>query len=884
MKKLSTLFLALCAVMAVNAELLMHETFPTPGQLDAGYVAYNATNNPVKIDTVPGYLSKWWSYNTPPSKTNKPSFWLTPVTADHGMSYPGYASEVAGGAMHVAYDAAETVSTGHYTSNDLHFIEGATNNVGDRIYVSFLMNLEEKYPSMTSASWQNILALGTDSSANNNYAYLSVYLDPNNNDGYRFGVEKKSDESFLGYFVDKKNTTAGSNLNGKVPSEEYSLTGYKSPIYNFGETYLVVMEYIYVDNALLEAGQLGNDSINIYINPTLNSKVPVAHSASCKETITNASTGAVTTKWYGRVAKADPAKAFRTLKFKSAKNLQSVYYDQIKVATAWEDLFEGSLADPAVDVNTHEITKYVVSGGGFSDSIVVTALNLEDDLAIEPADENTVLEVEDDEFDADDEDLATGVTVHFGASGLTENGTDTLIVYSGSAVQKVAVNWVVIPSVSTLAEVHDTVYYTGNAQLTYNALTHSASGTDYRLITLQDESGAIAVDQLDGFAVGDVVTNVVLMGSKKAAVQTAHPGLVYKVSSAEHSDVAYEVKPLVVKPGNVNLAEHLYKLIELDTVGLSGMSNTFSNLSIARNSVSGVSNFYVLTPSGNTLLNTPIPATANVVGVVNGIAQTVIDPNSAVWKFICPRGVEDVEEVVKRTLNFDEKTVKIEGTMYVDSTYTATMLLKGSNLIQTVVLTAEGVTLESYELTPDSVNGGAEVTITVAPLEADSSWTGSVTATCGDLTATLTLSGIVIARTLEFSVETVDMGTMYVDSVYTLTVQLNGSNLTDSVELVAVEHVSLDSYKLSADSVNGGATVTITIAPLAEDAEWNGTVVAAYGSLMSTLNLTGVVAKATPTAIDNVATKARAVKVIRDGQLRIVRGEDEFSVLGEPVK
>lgn len=786
MKKLSTLFLALCAVMAVNAELLMHETFPTPGRLDSGYCIYHATNNPVKIDTISGYQSMWWAWNTAPSATTKPSFWLTPVTADHGMSYPGYASNVVGGAMHVMYDPADTVSTGHYTSNDLHFIEGATNNVGDRLYVSFLMNLEEKYPAMSSAGWQNILALGTDSSTSNNYAYLQVRLDPANENGFLFGVEKKSDEYFLSLCVDKKNTTAGSNLKDKIPSEAYSLTGYKSPEYRFGETYLVVMEYIYVADSLLEDGQLGNDSVNIYVNPTLHNKVPVAHSASYKETVTNPRTGVVTTKWYGRVAKADPAKVFRTLKFKSAKNLQSVYYDQVKVATAWEDLFEGSLDDPAIDVNTHEITKYVVSGGSFSDSIVVSAYNLEDDLAIEPADENTVLEVEEDLFDADDEALATGVTVHFSASNLTEDGTDTLLVYSAGVLQKVVVNWVVIPAVTSLADVLDTVYYTGNAQVTYNAVTHGV----VRLVTIQDATGAIAVDNLEGFEVGDVVTNLVLLGSKKAAIQTAHPGLVYTVNSAEHSEVTYEVTPLVVKPESVNLAEHLYKLIKLDTVALDGFSDNFSNLSISRNSVSSVENFYVLTPSGNTLLNTPIPTTANVVGVVNGIGQTLIDPNSVVWKFICPRGIEDVVEVNIPTLSFPTNSINIEGVMYVDSTYTSTLELRGSNLIEEVSLTAENVELGSYAFTADSVNGGAIVTITIAPLSADPDWTGKIVATCGDLTATVTMTGVVAV------------------------------NEPDGPE----------------------------------------------------------------TAVDNVATEVKTVKVIKNGQIRIVRGENEFSVLGEQVK
>lgn len=899
MKKLSTLFLAIFAVMAVNAELLMHETFPTPGQLDAGYCIFNATNNPVKIDTIAGYQSMWWSFCSAPSASAaKPGYLWTQVVADHGMSYSGYASEVIGGAAHVMSDITETTTTNHYTTNDLHYFAPVAPTAGNRVYASFLMNFDEIETNgiSTSGTWQKIAALSTDSSNTGHYGYLEIFLDPAK-ETFRFGVEKCSSDAFYSD-VEKKRTSSSYtrySLDGTTPAAAYNLTNYKSEEYSMHQSYLVVIEYIFVDDALKDAAHKGNDSVNVYINPTLNSKVPTIHTLAYCDTSTTVSSGKQTITWQGQVKTADPVKPLRFFKFFSAKYLKSVYYDQVKVATAWEDLFEGSVDDAAIDVNTHEITKYVVSGGSFSDSIVVTAHNLEDDLTIEPADENTKLEVEDDEFDADDEELATGVTVHFSASNLTEDGTDTLLVYSADVVQKVAINWVVISSVSTLAEVQDTVYYTGNAQVTYNADIYNGT----RLITIQDETGAIAVDNLDGFAVGDVVTNLVLLGSKKAAVQTAHPGRVYSVSSAEHSEVAYEATPLVVKAGSVNLADHMYKLIELDTVGLSGLSDNFSNLSIARNSVEGVSNFYVLTPTGNTLLNTPIPASANVVGVVNGIGQTLIDPNSAVWKFICPRGIEDVEEVLIPTLSFSTKTVKIEATMCVDSAYTSTLSLRGSNLVSdsTVVLEANGVTLGAYTLAADSVNKGALVTITIAPTEVDPNWKGTVYAYYNAprykmLIDSVVLSGKVDVPTLSFSVDTIKMDTMYVDSVYSSTVQLTGTNLQlwypTNVVVLSADGVVLDSSEVTVDSISKGAIVTITINPLEADAEWEGSIVATCGNVTATVVLTGVVEVKTPdgpvTGIDAVATKNRAVKVIRNGQVRIVRGENEFSVLGEQVK
>lgn len=894
MKKISTFFLAIFTVMAVNAELLMHETFPTPGQLDAGYCIYSASNNPVKIDTIPGYQSMWWSFCSAPSPTAaKPGYLWTQVVADHGMSYSGYASEVIGGAAHVMSDITETTTTNHYTTNDLHYFAPVAPTAGNRVYASFLMNFDEIETNgiSTSGTWQKIAALSTDSSNTGHYGYLEILLNTTT-ETFRFGVEKNSSDYFYSD-VEKNRTTKTNNLYNTNPAAAYNLTGYRSGEYNMHETYLVVIEYIFVNDALKVGTQKGNDSVNVYINPTLNNKVPTIHTLAYSDTTTNATSGAQTITWQGQVKSADPTKPLRFFKFFSGKYLKSMYYDQVKVATAWEDLFEGSLADPAIDVNTHEITKYVVPGGGFADSIQVVALNLEDDLTIEPADPDTKLEVEDDEFDADDEELATGVTIHFSASGLTENGTDTLIVYSGSAEQRVAINWVVIPTVTSLTEVHDTVYYTGNAQVTYNAVTHNG----IRLTTIQDESGAIAVDNLESYAVGDVVTNLVLLGSKKAAVQTSHPGLVYKVSSAEHSAVAYKVTPLVVKAGSVNLAEHLYKLVELDTVGLSGLSDNFSNLSIARNSVEGASNFYVLTPTGNSLLNTKIPATANVVGVVNGIGQTVIDPNAAVWKFICPRGIEDVEEVLIPTMSFSDKTVNIEGTMCVDSSYTSTLELRGSHIVpdSVVVLEANGVTLGSYTLTGDSVNKKALVTITIAPTEVDLNWRGTVYAYYNAprykmLVDSVVLNGKVDAPTLSFSVDTVKMDTMYVDSVYNTTVELTGTNLQllypTNVVALSTEGVAVELDEVTVDSISNGAIVAITITPSEANAEWEGSVVASYGNVTATVVLTGVVKNNTviPSGMDAVGTKTRAMKVVRDGQVRIVRGENEFTVLGEQVK
>lgn len=863
MKKIATLFLAIFAVMAVNAELIWHESFDRPlGNVASGGISANKDQfHPDASDVMGTDTENWWVYSQ--SKSDSTSVWAG------SLSFSGYAANPAGGKVQSHYgpkvDVTNPAVTGEsYAQKILRQFAPVSSG---KLYFAALINVD----SLSESTTANPLITFGDATANNTYGRLVVVRTTKTSDTYKLAVTKLNEAPY--------NTSDYNQLPETDQAKVFS------PELQIKTTHLVVVEYEFVDGTK-------NDICRLYVDPTAGTTEYTA--------MTIASYAKSGYTMYGANFQND-APAIKSFNINSASTFRSVFIDEIKVATAWDDLFEAG-ESALIKANKSEVVKYIPAGGSFADSVVVTVENASagDLLTAQSQDPNSIILVDDEAFDgidASDARLTTGLTVHFWSDPempVSESGSDVLEIACGSATKEIAVNWVVLPTISSLAAVHDSVIYTGNAQVTYKA-----NG----VITLQDDNGAIAVNALAGFEVGDVVTNLVLLDSVVSYARESHSKVVYTVAAAEHSDVVYEATPLVVSIADLDLAQHMHMLVKLDTVSLKdtyGDVGTFSSLTYGRNIASkGGSSIYVVTPAGNSLVGQAMYATANVVGVINAFPENTIMPDAAIVTTINPRGVEDVEEVLIPTLSFSAKTVKIETTMCVDSAYTSTLSLRGSHLASdsTVVLEANGVTLGAYTLAADSVNKGALVTITIAPTEVNPNWKGTVYAYYNAprykmLIDSVVLSGKVDVPTLSFSVDTIKMDTMYVDSVYSSTVQLTGTNLQllspGTIVELSADGVTLGSNKVTIDSISKGAIVTITIAPTEADAEWEGSVVASYSNVTATLVFTGIVVENTPvgptTGIDAAATKTRAVKVIRNGQVRIVRGENEFSVLGEQVK
>lgn len=852
MKKISTFFLAIFAVMAVNAELIWHESFDRPlGNVDNGGCAAAVYTDQPAIMPTDDYAN-WWAFNSNSKKANP-----TEVVAG-SLAWPSYAASPASGKIELTYGVTTIAGmTGNtFSRRVLRQIEPVSTG---KVYYAAIIQVDSMSASVTA---NTILSFG-DAGKSNTYAQLRAGRCTKTSDYYRLTIAKKDEYSY-------NDSTIGLQ---KLWSQPLAL---KTP-------HLVVVEYEFVDG-------IKNDICRVYVDPEIGT------------TECDVITQGLYTKANGMASGAnqkDDASEIKSVNVLSASTYISAFVDEIKVATTWDDLFEAG-ESALIKANKSEVVKYIPAGGSFADSVVVTVENASagDLLTAQSQDLNSIILVDDEAFDgidASDARLTTGLTVHFWSDPempVSESGSDVLEIACGSATKEIAVDWVVLPTISSLADVNDSVIYTGNAQVTYKA-----NG----IITLQDDNGAIAVNALAGFEVGDVVTNLILLDSVAAYTRGEHSKLVYNVVSAEHSSVAYEATPISVRIADIDWTEHMNMLVQLDTVSLAdsyGDVGTFSSLTYGRNrATKGGKSIYVVTPAGNTLVGESMYALANVVGVINAFPENTVMPDAAIVVTINPRGVEDVEEVLIPTLSFSAKTVKIEATMCVDSAYTSTLSLRGSHLVSdsTVVLEANGVTLGAYTLAADSVNKGALVTITIAPTEVDPNWKGTVYAYYNAprykmLVDSVVLNGKVDAPTLSFSVDTVKMDTMYVDSVYNTTVELTGTNLQllypTNVVTLSADGVAVELDEVTVDSISKGAIVAITITPSEANAEWKGSVVASYGNVTATVVLTGVVKNNTviPSGMDAVGTKTRTMKVVRDGQVRIVRGENEFTVLGEQVK
>lgn len=526
-------------------------------------------------------------------------FWFLSGSADiqvtaGSLTYPGY---VDGG---IGNKANLKGGSGKY--KDLRQYAKVTNGT---VYVAAIINVETLKNAATA---DYFLALG-DGTSSNMYArvYTSSVKEGNDWVGFKFGIQKNNENS--------------------------GARGYSETIYSVNTDYLIVAEYQFVDGAQ-------NDTVRLYVNPTKNNKVPVAQ---CGQVFmigdNNKGAGAQPDAAYLSSVNLRPSTATPT----------SMHVDEIKVATAWEDLFAGESGETPVEepeitatpailqfggqvfVGSTYTTKFVVKGKNLNGDITLTSSNAELTL-----DKTTIAKI-----DAESENGAEVVAT---LKPTAETYAMETVTLTSQDAKDVVLNtsWyaVAIVSCSTLAEAKkaaanasgwDEIYirYTGEAVVTY-AVTEEIIGYTYNLKYIEDNTAAIRVSDVywTGVKQGDKITGFVLQA--KDPTQNDVPVVTAFGADATIISSGNDVTPQVVTLADLknNADDYLYELVKVEGVTFADNENWKSGAQIKQGENTAVVNLI----SGNELINTPKPAKADIIGISKSTTGAVL----------CVRGKQDV--------------------------------------------------------------------------------------------------------------------------------------------------------------------------------------------------------------------------------------------------
>lgn len=529
------------------------------------------------------------------------------------LTFNGYASKEEGNSIKMQ-------SLGWGGEKALRLFTPVSGN-GQKVYAGVLINVSEL---KASTSKDYFLALGDATLAN---AFARLYVQSVTNTqgqyiGFQMGITKNNETSSISW-----------------------AEGTFSP----NTTYLVVLEYEFVSGEK-------NDIARLYINPTSATTIASAVSSST-----------VTTQ-------ADAAN-IRSFNLRQSSNTPAgVIVDEIKVATAWADLFETSEgggdepkpAEPVIvadeEITFMDPTYYCTfTGETYTKTLTVKAENLTEDITLTCTSPELTLSAT--TIAKDDADLADGKEITLTLTPTTaspeEGSSDTIKLTSGDLEETVTVNWAAmaltrcadVATMKATGASNETelivVKFTGEAVVTFIESKISEGTTYY---TIQDATGAVNIDApyWMGVTLGDKITNIISIN------QESIWGVIGYVMD---DDVTILSRDNKVTPQEVTLAElkanaadYLLELVVVKGVELDRTVENFTQSSCKI--TQGEATAYINLLAGNPLIGTAKPEAANVTGISSSAAGTVIRPRNA----------EDIETV---DIGAGMETVEAEDSMEV---------------------------------------------------------------------------------------------------------------------------------------------------------------------------------------------------------------------------
>ena len=617
MKKLFLFLMALFTLTTVHADLILHESFDrSVGTLNKGI------NDKMGTDK-----ADWWSYSGTSNYIQ---------VVEGSLSYDGYAT--------AAGNKVELVGNG---ADDFRQFSPIT---GGKVYVAAIINVDSlKQYSTTAAATitkngDYFLSFG-DGTTSGMFARLHAV-------SVKEDAASQYTKLQLGI---SKNGEASTSSVDVLPLADVEVK----------KNILVVIEYEFVDGEK-------NDIARLYVNPTKDNQTPTL---VCNQTATTSAGSLI-----GANNKSD-AKQISTVNLRKGTNTPGrVYVDEIKVATAWEDLFDEDtpVAEPAEITVTPSSLGYLQGfvGETYTKTFTVTGKNLTEDITLTSNSDEVTLDKT-----TISKDEATNATVTMTiAPKASGSGSYVVTLTSGEATATVTYGYwnMEVNTAATIAELnafaatttgpYDDVYikYTGEAIVTYR---YNQSGDK---LYLQDASGAVNVnDYYWGESVvkqGDKLTNFIVYTNsdmKVSGIQAVSTPYGESVEVLSHDN---EVTPKVVILAELqaNPSDYLCQLVKVENVTFANTDVFASGDQVLQGDATATINLL----AGNDLIGTAKVAPANVTGISSATNGTILRV----------RGKQDVEKYVPSAI--DNAVAEGEIEIYTVSGMRVAELQPGVNIIR----------------------------------------------------------------------------------------------------------------------------------------------------------------------------------------------------------
>lgn len=521
------------------------------------------------------------------------------------LSYEGYA-EAAG-------KKVELVGNG---ADDLRKFAPITSG---KVYVAAIINVDSLKPS---GSAEYFLSLGDASNSNmwGRLYYRSVDKVGDNFTGFNLGVTKYAESSTAYGWADQK----------LLPKTDY----------------LVVIEYEFVDGEK-------NDTVRLYINPTKSNKQSVS------QCVQNYVSG--TGKQNGASGKDDASEIASVNLRKAAATPGRVYVDEIKVATAWENLFAGESGETPVEEPEITATPAILQFGGqvfvgsrYTTKFVVKGKDLKGDITLsnknsELTFDKTTIAKADAESENGVEVTATLVPVKSSTEGYITWRDTVSLVSEGATTAIVTTSWWTNPLVrcATVAELNaeaakasgwDYVYikFMGKAVVSYQ---YNQSGI--KLYIQDATAGVLISDTYWGDAVkqGDSISNFIVYADPSNAVG----GMMYIGTQGAAIDVLShdnEVTPKVVTLAELqaNPANYLCQLVKLEGVTFANTDAFASGDVVNQGETTATINLI----EGNDLIGTAKPAKADIIAISSTTTGKVLRVRGKQDVVAAPTAIENI--------------------------------------------------------------------------------------------------------------------------------------------------------------------------------------------------------------------------------------------------
>ena len=471
-----------------------------------------------------------------------------------------------------------------------------------KVYAAAIINVDSLKNSSTT---DYFFCLG-DATASKMYARLQYVK---SDAGFKLGISKNSESGI----------------------------GYSETVYNTKTNYLVVIEYQFVDGDK-------NDTVRLYVNPTKDTKTATAECVQVKNNTSGSNTMGAANK--------DDASKIASVNLRQGTNTPGrVYVDEIKVATAWADLFPASSGegDGGETTKTPEIKSsesLLFGGNAFLDetytaTFTVSGKNLKGDITLES--DNSEVTLSHSTIAQADAEAEGGVTVTATLKPATAGAKGSAVITlksDGASDVEVAASWAVIErtKVATIAELKeaektastsDYLFFTGEAVVTY---AEKPSSTQFYYI--EDATGAVRLDEINAVAIesGDKIKDFTISMNEDQTHSfyiLADPTIVSKNN---------ELTPQVVTLETLsnNGADYFWELVKVEGVTLD---KTDAQYIAGQNKISQDETTINLNlTSDNTLVGTDKPTKADVVGISYYDTGLVIRARSAADVTAKPEG------------------------------------------------------------------------------------------------------------------------------------------------------------------------------------------------------------------------------------------------------